>query len=81
MWERFHKISPGDFGSTFIKAGNSETKERPRVTELTGESLGKALLWFPRNVGKEQAKSWLLLAHWEMMVTETEENQGGAAFS
>lgn len=46
--ERFHKRSPGDFESTFIKAGVSETKEELKIEEITGES--SALLWLFRNV-------------------------------
>ena len=30
-------MSPGDFESTFIKAGNSETKDGLRVEEVTRE--------------------------------------------
>ena len=52
-------MSPGDFESTFIKAGDSETKE-----EATGESLGDALFWLPRNVTRKKgAVVGLLLAH------------------
>ena len=50
VWDRFHNTSPGDFGSMFIKAGDSETKERLRVKDATGESLGSALLCLPRKV-------------------------------
>ena len=35
--------------STFIKAGDSETKEGLRVEKATGESIYSALLWLPRN--------------------------------
>lgn len=48
-----------NFQSTFIKAGDCETKEGLRVEakglrveEAKGESLGGTLLWFPRNVIK-----------------------------
>ena len=52
--ERFHSTNPGDFENTFIKAGNSETKEGLRVQEVIGERLGGALFWLPRKVtGKE----------------------------
>ena len=53
MQERFHSASPGDFESTFIKAGDSKTKEGLKVEEVTGESLGGALLWLPRNVNRK----------------------------
>ena len=43
-------MSPGDFERTFFMAGGSETKERRRAEEVTGESLGGALLWLPRKV-------------------------------
>ena len=44
------------YESTFIKTGDSETKEGPRVEEATVESLGGALLWLSRNVrGKKSA--------------------------
>ena len=46
LQERFHNMSPGDF----IKAGDSETKERLTVEEARGESLGGSLLWLLRNV-------------------------------
>ena len=47
-------MSPGDSESTFFRAWDSETKKGLRVEEVTGESLGSALLWLPRNViGKE----------------------------
>ena len=42
--ERLHSISLGDSESMFIKAGDSETKERFRVQEAIGEHLGGALL-------------------------------------
>ena len=42
--EGFHSTSSGDFENTFMKAGDSETKERLRVPEGTGESLGRAAL-------------------------------------
>ena len=32
--ERFHDMSPGDFESTFIKAGGSETKKRLKIEEV-----------------------------------------------
>ena len=38
-------MSPGDLESTFVKAGDSETKEGLRIEEATGESGGGALLW------------------------------------
>ena len=51
--EIFHSTSPGDLGSPFVKAGDSERKERPGVEEVIGESLGRDAL-APRNViGKE----------------------------
>ena len=37
-------MSPGNFDSTFIEAGENETKERFRVEKVTGESLGGTLL-------------------------------------
>lgn len=37
MQERFHKMSPGDFENTFIKAGGSGRAEE-------GEDLGRAAL-------------------------------------
>ena len=50
-------MSPGDFFTAFIKAGDSEIKEGLRIEEVTRESeesLGGALLWFHRNIiGKE----------------------------
>ena len=49
---RFHNMSPGDFESTFIKAGDSETKGGLTVEEVTGESLGRVLLWLRTNVRK-----------------------------
>lgn len=48
--EKFHNISPGDFESTFITAGGSETKEGLRVPETTEECLGGALCWLSRNI-------------------------------
>ena len=36
-------MSPGDFDSVFIKAGDNETKEELRVEEVTGESQGGLL--------------------------------------
>ena len=44
MQERFHSASPGDFESTFIKAGDSETKEGLKIEEATEVSLGGAAL-------------------------------------
>lgn len=38
-------MSTGDFGSI----GESETKEKLMVEQVTGESLGNALLWLPKN--------------------------------
>ena len=35
--ERFHNISPGDFDSMFIKAGNSEIKERLKIEEARSQ--------------------------------------------
>lgn len=35
---------PGNFESMFIKAGNSETKDRIKIEEVTGENLGWAAL-------------------------------------
>ena len=56
MEQRFHNMSPGDFESVFIKAGDSETKGGLRVAGVTGESLGSPLLWLSRNVvGKKWA--------------------------
>ena len=46
---RFHSTSPGDFGSTYTEAGDSETNEGLRVENATRGSLGRALLWLPRN--------------------------------
>ena len=40
LQQRFHNRSPGDFESMFIKAGDSKTKEGPRIEEETGERLG-----------------------------------------
>ena len=37
MQERFHKTSPSDFESTFIKARDSETKEGLKVEESMRE--------------------------------------------
>ena len=52
--QRLCDMSPGDLESTFAKVGDSETKERLTLEEATGESLGGALLWPPRNIaGKE----------------------------
>ena len=48
--KRFRNTSRGDFESTFIKAGDSETKEELRIKKATGESLGGALCWLCRNV-------------------------------
>ena len=42
--ERFHNMSPGDFESMCIKAGDSEAKEGLKVEESTEESLGGAAL-------------------------------------
>ena len=36
MQERFHAPSPGDLGTTFIKAEDGETKEGLKVEEATG---------------------------------------------
>ena len=44
MQEIFHNTSPGDFESTFIKAGDSEMKEGLRIEEAIEESIGGALL-------------------------------------
>ena len=33
MKERFYEISPGDFDCTFIKTGDSETKEGIKIEE------------------------------------------------
>ena len=44
MQQRFHNMSPIDFESAFIKAGDSETKEGLRVEEVAGESLGSIQL-------------------------------------
>ena len=32
--ERVHIMNPGDFESTFIKAGGSETKKRLKIEEV-----------------------------------------------
>ena len=53
MQERFCNSSPGGFESTFIKAADSEAKGL-RVEEATGESLGRALLWLPRNLVRKE---------------------------
>ena len=45
MQERFHNIRQGDFESMLTKAGDSETKEGPRIEEATGESPGGAALF------------------------------------
>ena len=37
MEQRFHNMSPGDFESVSIKAGDSEMKERLKIEEATGE--------------------------------------------
>ena len=37
-------MSPGDFETTFIKAGDNKTKEGFRVDEVIGESPGGAAL-------------------------------------
>ena len=42
--EGFHSTSSGDFENTFMKAGDSETKERLRVGDGKGERLGEAAL-------------------------------------
>ena len=56
MQERSHNASPGDFESIFVRAGDGETQEGLSVEEATGEPLGSALLWLPRNVtGKMRA--------------------------
>ena len=74
-------MSPGNFDSTFIEAGENETKERFRVEKVTGESLGGTLLWLPRGViEKNWAKAGLLLAHW-IQNSETEVSQGVTACS
>ena len=47
-------MSPGDSESTFIKAGDSETKEGLSEEEVTGKNLDSVLLWLTRNIiGKE----------------------------
>lgn len=51
-----------NFQSTFIKAGDCDTKEGLRVEAATGESRGGILLWFPRNV-TEVSQGERLLAH------------------
>ena len=40
--ERFHNMSPGDFDSMLIMAGDSKAQERLRVEEATGVSQGGA---------------------------------------
>ena len=45
-------MNPGDFVSTFIEAGDSETKKGLKVEEATGEILGELLL-FLRNFRKK----------------------------
>lgn len=42
---RFHNLSPGDLGSTFIVAGESETKQGLRIGAATGESFCGAALF------------------------------------
>ena len=80
--ERFHNTSPGDFWGMFIKAGDSETKEGDRVEEETGDSLGGALLWIPRNIiGQKWARAEPLLAHWKIKASVTEVSQGGVALA
>ena len=44
MQERFHNMRPGDFGRTFVTAGDSEAKGGLRAEEATGERLGRAAL-------------------------------------
>ena len=44
MQERFHNTSPGDLENIFIKVGDSETMQRLKVEEVTGDSLGRATL-------------------------------------
>lgn len=46
--DRVYNRSPGDLECMFIKARDSETR-RAEHKKATGESLGSALLWFPRN--------------------------------
>ena len=50
---RFHNLSPGDFESIFIRAGNSDTEEGLRVEEVTGENLRGAALVSGKVTGKE----------------------------
>ena len=40
-------LCPGGFENMFIKAENSEPKEGLGVEDVTGMSLGSALLWLP----------------------------------
>ena len=44
MQERFHNMHPGDFGRTFVTAGDSEAKGGLRAEEATGERLAGAAL-------------------------------------
>ena len=42
LWKIFQNPSPGDFESTSIRSGDSDTKEGLRAEEVTGETLGGA---------------------------------------
>ena len=44
--QKVSHTSSGDFESTFIKAGDSETKKELRVEEVTGGSLDGDMLGF-----------------------------------
>lgn len=48
--ERLPNASPSDSESTFIKAGDSKTKEGLGMGEATGESLGALCLGSLKNV-------------------------------
>ena len=65
MYERLYNTHLGDFECTCIKAGDSESKGL-RVEEPIGGSLDGIFLSLSRNIGKESAKAWLPLVHWEV---------------
>ena len=75
---RLQNKSPGDHEGTFIKAGDSETKEGFGVKETTGESPDGAVL-ASRNVIGKKGVARGGLAHGEVKVTMAEVGQGGAA--
>ena len=62
LWKTFQNLSPGDFESTFIKTGVSDTEEGRRLEEVAGDSLGRAALVPGKVTGKERAKVGLLSA-------------------